>query len=220
MMKNRDKSIEYQMNHLESNELKLNNIETYALQLNESEYYGFTRIMLVVVMISLLVPNKFTYQFATNCALAVMISFESTRFLYKDSFEIIVKQYIKNNNCSRTYFNMLDFLVHILPIIYMLFIYPEFYKIKYNISRFNSLFVSFCSSSFHMSWALFTCGSYKLDKIYLPNNIFIHKNIWINLWIMAFIGHYFNTLLLFKNIYYIYNPGVAQLAERSTVEVV
>ena len=72
-----------------------------------------------------------------------------------------------------------------------------------------------------MSWALFTCGTYKLDKIYLPNNIFIQKNIWINLWILAFIGHYFNTLLLlFKNIYIIYNPGVAQLAERSTVEVV
>ena len=210
MMKNRDKSIEYQMNHLESN----------ALDSNESEYYGFTRIMLVVVMISLLVPNKFTYQFATNCALAVMISFESTRFLYKDSFQMIVKQYIKNNNCSRTYFNMLDFLVHILPVIYMLFIYPEFYKIKYNITIRNSLFVSFCSSSFNMSWALFTCGTYKLDKIYLPNNIFIQKNIWINLWIMAFIGHYFNTLLLFKNIYNIYNPGVAQLAERSTVEVV
>lgn len=219
-MKNRDKSVEYQMNNLESNDLKLKSVEIYALQSNESEYYGFTRIMLVVVMISLLVPNKFTYQFATNCALAVMISFESTRFLYKDSFEIIVKQYIKNNNCSRAYFNMLDFLVHILPVIYMLFIYPEFYKIKYNISIRNSLFVSFCSSSFHMSWALFTCGTYRLDKIYLPRSTFIQKNIWINLWIMAFIGHYFNTLLLFKNIYYIYNPGVAQLAERSTVEVV
>ena len=219
-MKDRDKSVEYQMNNLESNDLKLKSVEIYGSELNESEYYGFTRIMLVVVMISLLVPNKFTYQFATNCTLAVMISFESTRFLYKDSFEIIVKQYIKNNNCSRTYFNMLDFLVHILPVIYMLFIYPEFYKIKYNISKWNSLFVSFCSSSFHMSWALFTCGTYKLDKIYLPNNIFIQKNIWINLWILAFIGHYFNTLLLFKNIYYIYNPGVAQLAERSTVEVV
>jgi hypothetical protein len=208
------------MNDLESNDLKLNSLEIFGSESNEFEYYGFTRIMLLVVMISLLVPNKFTYQFATNCALAVMISFESTRFLYKDSFEIIVKQYIKNNNCSRTYFNMLDFLVHILPVIYMLFIYPEFYKIKYNISIRNSLFVSFCSSSFHMSWALFTCGTYKLDKIYLPNNIFIQKNIWINLWILAFIGHYFNTLLLFKNIYYIYNPGVAQLAERSTVEVV
>ena len=220
-MKDRDKSVEYQMNNLESNDLKLKSVEIYGSELNESEYYGFTRIMLVVVMISLLVPNKFTYQFATNCTLAVMISFESTRFLYKDSFEIIVKQYIKNNNCSRTYFNMLDFLVHILPVIYMLFIYPEFYKIKYNISKWNSLFVSFCSSSFHMSWALFTCGTYKLDKIYLPNNIFIQKNIWINLWILAFIGHYFNTLLLlFKNIYIIYNPGVAQLAERSTVEVV
>lgn len=213
MMKNRDKSIvRNQMNGL--------GLESNALDSNESENYGFTRIMLVVVMISLLVPNKFTYQFATNCALAVMISFESTRFLYKDSFEIIVKQYIKNNNCSRTYFNMLDFLVHILPVIYMLFIYPVFYKIKYNISIRNSLFVSFCSSSFHMSWALFTCGTYRLDKIYLPRSTFIHKNIWINLWIMAFIGHYFNTLLLFKNIYNIYNPGVAQLAERSTVEVV
>ena len=219
-MKNRDKSIEYQMNDLESNELKLKSVEIYGLESNESEYYGFTRIMLVIVMISLLVPNKFTYQFATNCALAVMISFESTRFLYSDSFEIIVKQYMKNNNCSRTYFNMLDFLVHILPVIYMLYIYPEFYKIKYNISIRNSLFVSFCSSSFHMSWALFTCGTYRLDKIYLPHSTFIHKNIWINLWIMAFIGHYFNTLLLFKNIYYIYNPGVAQLVERSTVEVV
>ena len=220
-MKYRDKSIaDNQMNNLESNDLKLKSVEIYGSELNESEYYGFTRIMLVVVMISLLVPNKFTYQFATNCALAVMISFESTRFLYKDSFEIIVKQYIKNNNCSRTYFNMLDFLVHILPVIYMLFIYPEFYKIKYNISRWNSLFVSLCSSSFHMSWALFTCGTYRLDKIYLPYNTFIHKNIWMNLWIMAFIGHYFNTLLLFKNIYNIYNPGVAQLAERSTVEVV
>ena len=217
-MKYRDKSIV--MNQMNGLGLESNALQSNALDSNESEYYGFTRIMLVVVMISLLVPNKFTYQFATNCALAVMISFESTRFLYKDSFEIIVKQYIKNNNCSRTYFNMLDFLVHILPVIYMLFIYPVFYKIKYNISKWNSLFVSSCSSSFHMSWALFTCGTYKLDKIYLPNNIFIQKNIWINLWIMAFIGHYFNTLLLFKNIYNIYNPGVAQLAERSTVEVV
>lgn len=93
------------------NDLETHGLETHALQSNESEYYGFTRIMLMTVMISLLVPNKFTYQFATNCALAVMISFESTRFLYKDSFEIIVKQYIKNNNCSREYFNILIFWI-------------------------------------------------------------------------------------------------------------
>ena len=80
---------------LQSNALASNALASNALASNDSEYYGFTRIMLVVVMISLLVPNKFTYQFATNCALAVMISFESTRFLYKDSFEIIVKHYKK-----------------------------------------------------------------------------------------------------------------------------
>jgi hypothetical protein len=144
----------------------------------------FTRLMLTVFTAFVCTRNPEIGQFAFNCALATTMSFEASRLLMPREFESVVCQFAYDHACSRTWFGAVDFAIHVLPLLVLLWHRGVWKRAR------HPWRLALASAAFHAGWAAALVGDYALDAAYLPDGIVADRAAWRALWAVAFASHF------------------------------
>jgi len=118
-----------------------------------------------------------------NTSMAVMLPWESTRFLYPHAAQHFLDKTCEAYNISRPVFEFLNFVAHIFPPMYL-------WMVRKHWSRFAAKPQTiFISMFIHYSWVRFITKDYNLNRIYMWGDKILNDNQWIKLWMIAFMGH-------------------------------
>ena len=148
----------------------------------------FTRFMLASVVAFASTWDPSVGQFAFNCSLATAASFESSRLLLREPFERLRDQFARDHACSPGLFDLLDFSVHLLPVLFLLW----HRRVWRGAPR--PWAIAAASSCFHLGWAALAARDYALDRLYLPEGVTADRASWLQLWSLALLGHFAHAL--------------------------
>lgn len=148
----------------------------------------FTRFMLASVVAFAATGDPSVGQFAFNCALATAVSFEGSRLLMPESFERVRDQFARDHACSPDLFAFMDFSVHLLPLLFLLWHRRTWRGAP------RPWAIASASACFHLGWAAVVARDYALDRVYLPEGRTADRASWLQLWSLALLGHFAHAL--------------------------
>ena len=127
--------------------------------------------------------NKLLGAMTFNTSMAIVLPWESVRFLYPHASNHLIQKCTKSHNISRPVFEFINFVAHIFPALYLLKVRKDWCKYSQD---FRTIVLSMIV---HGTWIKVIPKHYNLNRVYMYGDPILNDSQWARLWILSFLGH-------------------------------